>query len=185
MRHFIGNFIIKIYISIRCIFLNYNIKGIRNCEFWGYTYFHTIGKSEIILNKYIRFRSSKFSNLLGLNHPCIITTLHSNAKILIDDFCGFSGVTIGCFSQIIIGKNTRIGANSVITDGDWHNSDYRAGIPKPIHIGNNVWIGMNCVILKGVTIGDNSVIGANSVVTKNIPSNVVAAGNPCKIIKSL
>lgn len=53
----------------------------------------------------------------------------------------------------------------------------------PISIGNHVWIGMNVVVMRGVTIGDNTIIGANSVVTKNIPSNVIAAGNPIKVIK--
>ena len=53
------------------------------------------------------------------------------------------------------------------------------------HIGDNVWIGGSVTILPGVTIGDNVTIGAGSVVTKNIPSNVVAVGNPCRIINSL
>ena len=52
-------------------------------------------------------------------------------------------------------------------------------------IGDNVWLGINVVVLKGVTIGDNTLIGANSVLTKDIPSNVIAAGNPCKLIKSI
>lgn len=56
---------------------------------------------------------------------------------------------------------------------------------KPIKIGNNVWIGGNVIVLPGVTIGDNSVIGAGSVVNKDIPANVVAVGNPCKVIKEL
>ena len=56
---------------------------------------------------------------------------------------------------------------------------------KPIKVGNNVWIGGNVVVLPGVTIGDNVVIGAGSVVTKDIPSNVVAVGNPCRVIKEL
>lgn len=56
---------------------------------------------------------------------------------------------------------------------------------KPIKIGNNVWIGGNIIVLPGVTIGDNSVIGAGSVVNKDIPANVVAVGNPCKVIKEL
>ncbi len=55
----------------------------------------------------------------------------------------------------------------------------------PITIGNNVWIGAGVSVLPGVTIGDNVVIGAGSVVTKNIPSNVVAVGNPCRIVKQL
>ncbi len=63
------------------------------------------------------------------------------------------------------------------------NSLYEYGMP--VKIGNNVWIGGNTVILPGVTIGDNTVIGAGSVVTKNIPSNVIAAGNPCKIIRKI
>ena len=54
---------------------------------------------------------------------------------------------------------------------------------KPIKVGNNVWFGGNVVVLGGVTIGDNAVIGAGSVVTKDIPSNVAAVGNPCKVIR--
>ncbi|MMZ68427.1 Galactoside O-acetyltransferase [compost metagenome] len=55
----------------------------------------------------------------------------------------------------------------------------------PIAIGNNVWIGGGVSILPGVTIGDNTVIGAGSVVTKNIPSGVIAAGNPCRVIREI
>lgn len=56
---------------------------------------------------------------------------------------------------------------------------------KPIKVGNNVWIGGNVNVLPGVTIGDNVVIGAGSVVNKDIPSNSVAVGNPCKVIKEI
>ncbi len=56
---------------------------------------------------------------------------------------------------------------------------------KPVRIGDNVWIGGSVTILPGVTIGDNVTIGAGSVVTKNIPSNSIAVGNPCKVIKAL
>ena len=55
----------------------------------------------------------------------------------------------------------------------------------PITIGNNVWIGGNVVINPGITIGDNSVIGAGSIVTKDIPANVIAVGNPCKILRQI
>ena len=63
----------------------------------------------------------------------------------------------------------------------------RAGLEycRPVTIGNNVWIGGNCVILPGVTIGDNTVIGAGSVVTRSIPANVVAAGNPCQVLRPI
>lgn len=56
---------------------------------------------------------------------------------------------------------------------------------RPITIGNNVWIGAQVAVLPGVTIGDNCVIGAGSVVTKDIPAGVVAAGNPCKVLKTI
>ena len=56
---------------------------------------------------------------------------------------------------------------------------------KPIKVGNNVWIGGNVCVMPGVTIGDNVVIGAGSVVNKDIPSNVVAVGNPCKVLKNI
>ena len=55
----------------------------------------------------------------------------------------------------------------------------------PVNIGNNVWIGAGAIILPGVSIGDNSVIGAGSVVTKDIPANVVAVGNPCKVLREI
>ena len=56
---------------------------------------------------------------------------------------------------------------------------------KPIVVGNNVWIGGNVVVVAGVTIGDNVTIGAGSVVVKDIPSNCIAVGNPCKVIKNI
>lgn len=56
---------------------------------------------------------------------------------------------------------------------------------KPITVGNNVWFGGNVCVMPGVTIGDNTVIGGGSVVVKDIPSNVVACGNPCKPVKTL
>ena len=68
-------------------------------------------------------------------------------------------------------------------DVERRNKNLEKGVP--ITIGNNVWIGGNATILPGVNIGDNSVIGAGSVVTKDIPSNVLAVGNPCRIIKKL
>lgn len=63
------------------------------------------------------------------------------------------------------------------------NSGYEYGIP--ITIGDNVWLGGNVVVTSGVTIGENSVVAAGSVVVKDIPANVVAAGNPCKVIREI
>ena len=126
------------------------------------------------------------SNLIGINRPCSLSTLTNNATIEIGNNCGFSGTVIGAFKSIYIGNNVRCGANTLITDSDWHLNDNRINPkPLPIIIEDNVWLGINVVVMKGVTIGKNSIIGANSVVTKSIPSNVIAAGNPCKIIKRI
>ena len=88
--------------------------------------------------------------------------------------------------KISIGDNTTISWNVTIIDSDRHNI-YYDGVEqekdKEIKIGNNVWIGLNSTILKGVTIGDGAVIAANSVVTKDVPPNTLVGGIPAKVIK--
>lgn len=92
-------------------------------------------------------------------------------------------------NKVEFGHNVFIGPNcGFYTSG--HPLDYKTrnqGLEyaKPIKVGNNVWFGGNVCVLPGVTIGDNVVIGAGSVVTKDIPSNVVAVGNPCRVVKEL
>ncbi|MCX6232337.1 MAG: DapH/DapD/GlmU-related protein [Bacteroidetes bacterium] len=144
-----------------------------------------IPKSTIVIGNNCRFNNRPTSNHIGINRPCIISTQMENASIIIGDNCGLSGTVIGCFKSIILGNNVMCGANTLITDSDWHPTDPRSGSPKPIIIEDNVWLGVNVTILKGVKIGANSVIGAGSIVTKDIPSNVIAAGNPCKVIQAL
>ena len=156
-----------------------------NCYFNGLPYFHKSKNSIIKIGKLCRFNSRTTSNLIGINHKCMISTLTKEAKLIIGNNCGFSGTTIGCFKSIEIGNNVRCGANTLISDSDWHDDDPRAGTPKPIIIKENVWLGYGAIIMKGVTIGENTVIGAGSIVTKDLPANVIAAGNPCKIIKNL
>jgi acetyltransferase-like isoleucine patch superfamily enzyme len=169
--------------------LNYQIQGIEfgaNTMFYGKPHFRILANTQIKIGNNCRFRSSHTSNLIGINRPCILSTHGgNNNKIIIGNNCGFSGTVIGAFTQITIGNNVKCGANTLITDSDWHQEDLRSGPAKPIIIGNNVWLGVNAVVLKGVTIGENTVIGANSLVVKDIPANVIAAGNPCKVIKNL
>lgn len=92
-------------------------------------------------------------------------------------------------AQVAIGSGTLFGPNVQIYTAT-HPMDYKeraSGLEyaKPIVIGEDVWIGGSVVICPGVTIGDRTVIGAGSVVTKNIPPDVFAAGNPCKVIRTL
>jgi len=92
------------------------------------------------------------------------------------------GVGITCFSKIKISDETMIGEMTDIMDTDWHGIDGKPPKVKPVLIGKHVWIGLKCIILKGVTIGDYSIVGAGSVVTHSIPPNTIVAGNPAKSI---
>ena len=106
-----------------------------------------------------------------------------------DNFTGNYNITMLDIREIYIGDNVMIGPNTLITTVGHPLSPMgrrkHLGIAKPVRIGNDVWIGGNCTILPGVTIGDNVTIGAGSVVTKDIPSNSVAVGNPCRVIKNI
>ncbi len=97
-------------------------------------------------------------------------------------------VILDC-AKVTFGENVFIGPNCGFYTAE-HPLDAEtrnAGLEyaKPIKVGNNVWFGGNVTVVSGVTIGDNVVIGAGSVVVKDIPSNVVAVGNPCRVIKQL
>ena len=91
--------------------------------------------------------------------------------------------------EITIGDGCMFAPNVVIaTAGHPIDPELRAMVyqhTQPVTIGNNVWVGAGAVILPGVTIGENTVIGAGSVVTKDIPANVVAVGNPCKVLREI
>lgn len=102
--------------------------------------------------------------------------------------CNYS-CTILDVAKVEIGNNVMFGPNvAIYTAGHpvhpaARNTGYEYGIP--VKIGNNVWIGGNTVVTPGVTIGDDVVIGAGSVVTKDIPAGVIAAGNPCRVIRKI
>ncbi len=99
------------------------------------------------------------------------------------------GLTMVDDTHIYVGDCTMFGPNVVVaTAGHPINPELRAQAYQfnmPVHIGKNCWIGAGALIMPGVTIGDNSVIGAGSVVTKDIPPNVVAVGNPCKVLREI
>ncbi len=99
------------------------------------------------------------------------------------------GLTLVDDTHIYVGDRTMFGPNVVVATAG------HPVLPKlreksmqfnmPVHIGRNCWLGAGVVVLPGVTIGDNSVIGAGSIVTKDIPANVVAVGNPCRVIREI
>ena len=95
---------------------------------------------------------------------------------------------IRCRKHISIGNNCSIAYGVLIQDSDYHTVYSENGEPKPqtrpVTIGDNVWIGANVIVLKGVSIGDGAIVAAGSVVTRDVPANTLVAGNPARIVKS-
>ena len=106
-----------------------------------------------------------------------------------DNFYANFSLTIVDDTDVYIGNNVMIAPNVILTTGthpiapELREKTYQYNMP--IHIGDRVWIGAGSVILPGVTIGNDSVIGAGSIVTKDIPSGVVAVGNPCRVMREI
>ena len=131
--------------------------------------------------------------------------LGENGSCKIGDFTLLNGALIMADERIEIGSHVLVSWNVGIADSDFHPIDaaqrridtlalapfYKDRPPRPVLktapviIGDNVWIGMNAVILKGVIIGENSIVAAGAVVSKSVPPNVVVAGNPAVIVKQL
>ncbi len=135
----------------------------------------------------------------GANPLCAgrktVICCRKGAKITIGDYSGFSSTVFNIRKSLTIGKHVLVGGNVVFMDSDAHSLDYRirrdwkldgkSHKDKEIVVGDDVLIGMDCTILKGVHIGSRSVIGAGSLVTKDIPDDCIAAGRPAKVIRFL
>lgn len=161
-----------------------------------------IGIPRILIGNYCRIdpycylKSEKPNGKLIIgNHVVISRFSHISAKGSKVEIKEFSYVGynnwIGGRGNITIGQNFISGMNLVIisSNHDYYNITvpYYMGeeIEKDILIGGNVWIGANSVVLPGVSIGDGTVVGAGSIVTKDVPPNVIVAGNPAKVLEQI
>lgn len=156
------------------------------------------GTSQIFIGKKVVLNSDDENSNTALTYRCTLAC-GLNGQIEIGDNTMMNGVSVTAYKKVVIGKNCQIASGTFISDTDFHpvdpkirerevmgyKIDYNTVNKSEINIGNNVWIGWGVIILKGVTIGDNSIIAAGAVVVKDIPENVMAAGNPAKVIKNI
>lgn len=169
--------------------LRLRLKGVRmgrSCYIGGRARVRMCKDSQIVLGDEVAVHSSERCNPL-LRLPVSLVTLEPGACIELHSRCGVSGCKIEAASRISIGEYTIVGPGTVIYDAKEHDYSPETGWywrkkreGKPITIGKRCYIGMNCIILKGVTIGDDCVISAGTVINKDVPSGHIAYGNPAQ-----
>ena len=162
---------------------NDRIKAKKLCGEYNAVECNDFQKRERILDRLLALRGQK--TVIEPNFFCdygyniiVGDNFYANHNLVILD-C--AEVTFG--DNVFIGPNCGFYAAEHPVDANLRNQGLESA--KPISVGNSVWIGGGVNVIGGVTIGDNVVIGAGSVVTENIPSNCVAAGNPCRVVKTL
>jgi acetyltransferase-like isoleucine patch superfamily enzyme len=158
-------------------------------KIWGCIRFLIDGSGKINIGKNFHAVSDRRRSYTTLFAPCQLTVIGKGC-INIDDSVGLNGTSISAKECVSIGKRVMIAANTIIMDFDGHISwppDARwsgGGAVEPVIIEDDVWIGMNCVILKGVVIGKGSIIGPNSVVLNSVDPGCLYSGNPAIKIKN-
>lgn len=163
-----------IYHPFILLYLKLNrVKVGKKTKWYGFPKIMKHKNSQVIIGDRVEVRNWRYSNPLGVNHPLILTTWAAGAIINISSDVGISGGSISAVKKINIDKGVLIGANSTITDTDFHpvkskNRRYQKANIKssPVYIGENSFLGVNCIVLKGVKLKPSSIIGAGQVVRK-------------------
>lgn len=147
-------------------------------------------RSVLQIGPNMELRSTARSNPLGPSHPVILSTRRPGARLIIGGGFRMTGGSLVCEEAITIGDRVTIGCNSIIADTDFHpldvaqrHADFLSGATAPIVIEDDVFIGMNVLVLKGVRLGKGCVIGAGSVVSADVPPRSIAAGSPARVIR--
>lgn len=162
------------------------VKMGRGCLFGGMPQLKKKRGTSIVLGDAVTLHSLHTYNTL-IDRRCSLNLIKPGASIELGSYCGMSGVKIVCCSKVRVGEHTMIGANTTIYDCKEHDYMPETGwqciaelTGAPITIGKRCFIGMNCLILKGVTIGDNCVIAAGTTISEDVPAGHLAKGNPVR-----
>ena len=182
----------------RLIFVSFRIwkyKILSNCSNveGKPVYYHPlliVGKGRVVFGKNVQ--NGVINSPYFYSNYSYLEVRNENSSINIGDNVTINNMfSAVAFENITIKNDVVIGVNCSIIDSDGHHlevdsrMDFNSVPSKSVLIEKNVFIGDNIIILKGVTIGENAVVGNNSVVTNDVPANVVVAGNPARVIKSL
>jgi acetyltransferase-like isoleucine patch superfamily enzyme len=181
-----------VYPRVRLLFAMNFISWGHGWRFYGIPIIQKHRRSRMSFGPGLGLRSSVRSNPLAPNHPVVLTTWQKEACLEVGAHFAMTGGTLCAVERIIIGNNVAVGANTIITDSDFHTLDWKqrrlessGGRTAGVVIEDDVFIGMNCLVLKGVTIGQGTVVGAGSVVSMEVPPNVIVAGNPARMVREL
>lgn len=171
----------------------FRVKGVKyghNMTVFGHV--SIVGTGCIRIGDNFMMTNGKAINPISSNLEGTIYTDNSKSQILIGNNVGMSSTRMWIHDSLTIGNHVKIGAGVLFIDTDCHPMDFNirrnsndGTQSAPIVVEDDAWIGAQSIILKGVTIGARSIIGAGSVVTKSIPADSIAAGNPCRVIRSL
>lgn len=182
------------HIKLSFFLYMYNVEHLNFETNGGIPYLNIAKSSNVKIGLNLRMNNGLKYNAIGFTQRCSII-VNENAHLEIGNNLGMSQTAIVCQKKIIIKNNVKLGGGVKIYDTDFHslNSAERANFETDmanknmasVTIGNNVFVGANSIILKGVIIGDNSIIGAASVVSKSIPKNEIWGGNPAKFIRKI
>lgn len=174
----------------RLVFALNGIAWGRGWRLYGLPVIQKHGQSAMSFGPGLQLRSSVPSNPLAPNHPVVLSTREKGAVLKVGANLCVTGGVICATERITIGDHVVVGANCTIVDSDFHplDPDERwlnpaEGRAAPVVIEDNVFVGMNSLILKGVRLGRYSVIGAGSVVTKDVPPGAIVAGNPARVVR--
>lgn len=177
-------------ININKLFFGKRLMIENPYKVWGNMRILIYGSGTIRIGKNFHSVSARKRSFITLFSPCHLTVA-DQGEIFLGEHVGLNGTTIFARRKVTIGNNTMIAPNVIIMDHNGHTSWpaserwSSSDTPLEIKIGNDCWIGMNCIILKGVTVGDGSIIAAGSVVINDVEPACLYAGNPAKKIKSL